>query len=94
MRIKTAILGFGRSGASLHALPLRAIDDYEICAVADVSEDRSAKAKNELKCRTYNDYHQMLKEELALVTTDSALYLTQILDAIRTSDKENRIVEL
>lgn len=62
-KIKTAILGFGRSGAALHAPPLQKIDDYDICAVSDVSDDRLAKAKDELNCRTYNDYHQMLKEE-------------------------------
>lgn len=44
MAIKTAIIGYGRSGSKLHADPLEALPEYEVVAVCDPDRERQKKA--------------------------------------------------
>jgi scyllo-inositol 2-dehydrogenase (NADP+) len=68
MAIKTAVLGYGRSGSTLHADPIEFLQDFEMTAVCDIDPLAQSKAKNRFKCRIYSDYRDMLlKEELDLV---------------------------
>jgi scyllo-inositol 2-dehydrogenase (NADP+) len=68
MTIKTAILGYGRSGSTLHANPLEQMPDFELTAVCDIDPEAREKAYNRFHFNVYEDYHEMLqKEELDLV---------------------------
>lgn len=51
MTIKTAILGYGRSGSTLHADPLEKLsDDFTITAVCDIDPQAQKKAKARFNC--------------------------------------------
>ena len=68
MAIKTAILGYGRSGSTLHADPIEKLPDFDLTAVCDINPDAREKAVSRFGCRAYDDYHRMLsREELDLV---------------------------
>ncbi len=69
MTVKTAILGYGRSGSTLHADPLEELkNDFTVTAVCDIDPEAQAKAKERFGCVIYYDYKEMLeKEELDLV---------------------------
>ena len=62
-KIRTAILGYGRSGSTLHANPIEANEDMEVVAVCDVDPDRRKQATERFGCPSYDDYHLMLKRE-------------------------------
>ncbi|MBI5095435.1 MAG: Gfo/Idh/MocA family oxidoreductase [Candidatus Hydrogenedentes bacterium] len=63
MTIRAAILGYGRSGSSLHARPLDELDDFQVAAVCDVDPERQKQARERFGCVVYDDYHEMLKRE-------------------------------
>ena len=65
--IKTAILGYGRSGSTLHANPLEALPDFELTTVCDTDSTALEKAKNRFNCNVYQDYHDILKKDLDLI---------------------------
>ncbi len=68
MAIRTAILGYGRSGSTLHAGPIEKIGAFEMVAVCDIDAERQEEARERFGCAVYDDYHRMLdKEELDLV---------------------------
>ena len=68
-RIRTAILGYGRSGSTMHAGAIeRNGDAFEMAAVCDIDPERRKQAAERFGCAVYDDYHQMLeKERLDLV---------------------------
>ncbi len=68
MAIKTAILGYGRSGSTLHADPIEKLPDFELTAVCDIDNKALQMATDRFSCKTYVDYQEMLaKEDLDLV---------------------------
>ncbi len=68
MAIKTAILGYGRSGSSLHADPIAKLPDFQLTAICDIDAAARQKGQARFSCRTYTDYNEMLsQEELDLV---------------------------
>jgi scyllo-inositol 2-dehydrogenase (NADP+) len=67
MPIKTAILGYGRSGSTLHADPIEALSEFVLTAVCDIDPEARRKAYNRFKCTVYDDYKQMLSEDLDLI---------------------------
>lgn len=68
MTIRTAILGYGRSGSTMHAGPIEKNDAFAMGAVCDIDPERRKQAEQRFGCSTYSDYHEMLdKEELDLV---------------------------
>ena len=68
MPIKTAILGYGRSGSSLHAGPVEKHDEFAMQAVCDIDRAALDKAGARFNCRLYEDYKEMLaKEDLDFV---------------------------
>jgi len=68
MRIRTAILGYGRSGSSMHAGAIAANSPFELVAVCDIDPARQQQAAERFGCKIYDDYHQMLgRERLDLV---------------------------
>ncbi|MCU6793029.1 Gfo/Idh/MocA family oxidoreductase [Paenibacillus sp. WQ 127069] len=61
-KVRVAIIGQGRSGRDIHAYSLSQIkEQYEIVAVADLLEERLERAKQELNCDVYADYHDLFK---------------------------------
>ncbi|MFP4442240.1 MAG: Gfo/Idh/MocA family protein, partial [Spirochaetia bacterium] len=67
-KIKTAILGYGRSGSTMHAGAIENIGDFEMTAVCDIDPERQKQAVERFGCRIYSDYKEMLsREELDIV---------------------------
>lgn len=67
-KIKLAILGYGRSGSSLHANAIEKLPEFDVTAICDIDETARNKARERFGCRIYVDYKEMLeKEELDLV---------------------------
>lgn len=61
-KIRVAIIGQGRSGRDIHAFSLSQLkEQFEIVAVADKLEERLERAKLELNCDVYSDYHDLFK---------------------------------
>ena len=73
MKIKTAILGYGRSGSTLHADPIEKLPDFELTSVCDIDPKAKENASNRFKCRIYDDYMEMLQKE----TLDLVVIVTQ-----------------
>lgn len=66
--IRTAILGYGRNGSTMHGGALEANADFDVVAVCDTSSERREEAASRFGCKTYSDHHRMLQdEELDLV---------------------------
>jgi len=68
MGIRAAVLGYGRSGSTMHAGAIEACDAYEMAAVCDIDPERRQQAAERFGCPVYEDHHEMLRaEELDLV---------------------------
>ena len=69
-KLRAAILGYGRSGSTMHAGALEHnSDDFDVVAVCDIDPERQEQAKERFGCQIYDDYHKMLSdEELDLVS--------------------------
>ncbi len=69
-KIRTAILGYGRSGSNLHAGAIEKNPHaFEMTAACDVDPERQQQARERFSCHVYDDYHEMLaKERLDLVS--------------------------
>lgn len=63
MSIRTAILGYGRSGSSMHAGAIEKSDEFVLVAACDIDPARREQAEHRFGCKTYEDYHQMLRSE-------------------------------
>ncbi|MBP6965593.1 MAG: Gfo/Idh/MocA family oxidoreductase [Armatimonadetes bacterium] len=63
-KIRTAVIGQGRSGHNIHIAALKEMPDrYEIAAVADPLEGRCDDAVNATGCAAYTDYKEMLRRD-------------------------------
>jgi predicted dehydrogenase len=74
MPIRTAILGYGRSGGSMHAGGVANNDGFEMIAACDTDPERRKQAAERFGCAVYDDHHKMLAEErldLVIVVTRS-----------------------
>ena len=85
-RIRTAILGYGRSGSTLHADPLERLDaDFQVSAVCDIEAEARAKAGLRFGCAVYDDYRAMLARErldLVVVVTRSDQHCAMTCDCL------------
>ena len=61
--IRTAILGYGRSGSSMHAGAIEGNEAFEMVAVCDIDPERKRQAAERFGCTIYEDYHEMLERE-------------------------------
>ncbi|HOJ09392.1 MAG TPA: Gfo/Idh/MocA family oxidoreductase [Clostridiales bacterium] len=85
MSIKTAILGYGRSGSTLHADPIERLPEFDLTAVCDIDPEARSKAYNRFKCKIYEDYKQMLKDEeldLVVIVTRSDQHCQMTCDCL------------
>jgi predicted dehydrogenase len=68
MRIRTAVLGYGRSGSTMHAGGVERSGAFQMVAVCDIDPERQKQAAERFGCAIYDDYRKMLaREELDLV---------------------------
>ena len=83
--IRTAILGYGRSGSTLHAGPIEKNKAFNLVAVCDANAAARKKAVDRFGCRPYDDYHRMLKEEpldLAVIVSRSDQHCQMACDCL------------
>lgn len=84
--IKTAIIGLGRSGWAIHKAALAQIPDkFTITAVVDADANRQKDAIEQLRCKAYGDYKEVLNDkeiELVVVTVPSFLHKQYVIDAL------------
>lgn len=67
-KIRTAILGYGRNGSTMHAGAIERNEPFEMAAVCDVDPERREQAHARFGCTVYDNYREMLaKEALDLV---------------------------
>jgi scyllo-inositol 2-dehydrogenase (NADP+) len=83
--IRTAILGYGRSGSSMHAGGVQGNDAFEMAAVCDIDPARQKEAAERFKCATYDAYHAMLERErldLVIIVTRSDQHCEMTCDCL------------
>ena len=86
MAIRTAILGYGRNGSTMHAGAVEAVDDFRLTAACDIDPARRDQARNRFGCRVFEDYHRMLAEEeldLVVIVTRSDQHCAMACDCLR-----------
>lgn len=62
-RIRTAILGQGRSGRDIHGLYLNTDKRFQIVAAVDAIKERRQRAADEFGCDVYNHYRSLLQRD-------------------------------
>lgn len=85
MALKTAILGYGRSGSTLHADPIEKLPEFDLTAVCDIDDEALKKAHDRFGCRLYKDYKEMLKKEeldLVVIVTRSDQHCDMVCDCL------------
>lgn len=86
-KIRVGIAGQGRSGYKIHADCLRhQTGKYKIVAVADQRPTQLKLAREELGCRTYSDYKDMLRDgelDLFVNALPSHLHVKGSLDGLK-----------
>lgn len=83
--VRTAILGYGRSGSTMHAGAVEKNPDMEMVAVCDIDSESREKAKDRFGCEVYDDYHRMLVAEdidLVCVITRSDQHCSMTCDCL------------
>jgi scyllo-inositol 2-dehydrogenase (NADP+) len=85
--VRIGIAGLGRSGWDIHVQGLRLVPElYKIIAVTDPNPARRQEAQNEFKCRAYENFEGLLKDneiELIVVATPSRLHPQNAIDALQ-----------
>ena len=86
MKIRTAILGYGRSGSTLHAGAMaKHPDDFAVAAVCDIDPVRREEAKQRFGCAVYADYREMLQHgglDLVSIVTRSDQHCRMACDCL------------
>lgn len=85
-RIRTGIIGLGRSGWLIHADALADHPSYQIAAVADPLPERRQEAKERFGCAAYESPEQLIADpnlELVVVASPSHLHVPQSIAAMR-----------
>jgi len=86
-KIKTAVLGYGRSGSSLHAGPIEKLEEFEMSAVCDIDPQRRRQASERFGCPVYENYREMLKKEkldLVCIVTRSDQHCEMTCDCLKS----------
>ncbi|MBI2441014.1 MAG: Gfo/Idh/MocA family oxidoreductase [Lentisphaerae bacterium] len=83
--IRTAILGYGRSGSTMHAGAIEKNKAFQLTAVCDADAHARQKAAARFGCQPYADHRAMLKEEaldLAVIVTRSDQHCPMACDCL------------
>ena len=86
MKLNTAILGYGRSGSTLHADPIEKSADFDLVAVCDIDENARQKAFDRFGCRLYEQHDEMLAKEaldLVVIVTRSDQHCAMACDCLK-----------
>jgi scyllo-inositol 2-dehydrogenase (NADP+) len=86
MAIKTAILGFGRSGSTLHAEPIERLPEFDLSAVFDIDPKAREDAYNRFHCKVYDNYNEMMADkelELVVIVTRSDQHFQMASDCLK-----------
>ncbi len=85
--IRTAIIGYGRSGSTLHAGAIEANPAFHLVAACDIDPERRQQARSRFDCTVYDDYHTMLKNEqldLVCIVTRNDQHAAMACDCLAT----------
>ncbi len=87
MRIRTGIVGLGRSGWGIHGKALSDLSDlYMIHSVCEPVKERGKEAETEFGCQIYQNYSEFLSDdnlELVVITSPTQWHFQQAAEAIR-----------
>jgi scyllo-inositol 2-dehydrogenase (NADP+) len=92
--IKVGIIGMGRSGMELHALPLQKMEGYTVTAICDQSPARLAQCAETLNARPYADANKLIEApdvDLVIIAVPGKLHTTLSVAALKAG--KNVIVE-
>jgi predicted dehydrogenase len=85
-RLRAAILGYGRSGGTMHAGAYdKNRDAFDLVAVCDIDPESRRRAQERFGCTVYADYRQMLAQErldLVSVVTRSDQHAAMACDCL------------
>lgn len=85
--IRTAIVGLGRAGWLMHAVPLQQKSGYRIVACVDPVAERRAEAATQPGVRTYSSYEDFLGNagdtELVIVATANTMHAAMSIQALQ-----------
>lgn len=87
MPIKTAILGYGRNGSTMHADTIAVLPEFAMTAVCDIDPDARRKAVDRFGCPVYDDYRRMLAEQaldLVVIVTRSSQHAAMACDCLNS----------
>lgn len=63
-KLRVAMIGAGNHSTSVHYPSLHRLDDVELCAVSELSEERMSKVRDQYRIpKGYTDYVQMIEKE-------------------------------
>lgn len=85
MSIRTAILGYGRSGSTMHAEAIAGNPAFAMAAVCDIDPACRARAADRFHCPVYEDHGAMLareKPDLVCVITRSDQHCAMACDCL------------
>jgi predicted dehydrogenase len=84
--LRTAIIGYGRNGSTMHAGPLGKNPDFSLVAVCDIDPERRKLAADRFNCPVYEDYRELLKQEkldLVVIVTRNDQHAAMACDCLR-----------
>jgi len=85
MSIRTAIVGYGRNGSTMHAGGVAGNPAFEMVAVCDADPERRRHAVERFGCASYADLREMLAKErldLAVIVTRSDQHCAMTCDCL------------
>lgn len=86
MTIRTAIVGYGRNGSSMHAGPIEKNGDFKMTAVCDIDPERRRQAAERFGCPVFEDYKEMLRQEkldLVVIVTRNDQHAAMACECLR-----------
>lgn len=85
--VRTAVIGLGRAGWSIHVAGIKGRSDYKIVACVDPDAERRKEAEQTLGCRTFASLEEFLKDpgdaELVIVATASHQHTPMSIQALK-----------
>ena len=85
-KLRVAILGYGRTGSTMHAGAIETIEDFQVAAVCDVVPEKLKQAQERFGCKVYKNHRRMLaaeKLDLVSVLTRSGQHCRMACDCLR-----------
>lgn len=84
--MKTALIGLGRIGWYYHLKQILSHEGFDLCAVADTSQERLDEANTLYGVQGYTDYNQMLsdsKPELVVIASPTSFHKEHAITAMK-----------